>query len=489
MAKSEPSVIRGALTNVVMRWTDRLISFVSTIILARLLVPDDFGIIAMAYVLIELVNVFLDLGVHVALIQNREASQDHYDSAWTLRLIQTSLATMIVFLSSPLAAVYFKDPRVTPVLQVLCFSFLLGGLENIGVITFQKEMKFGLEFRFSFLKRIIGFVITIVAALLLRSYWALVIGTIMGRMFGVALSYVLHSMRPKLSVKKFREIFAVSQWMVVRSCSFFLESSLHKIIVGRRETSSVMGAYTLANEISALPTTELLAPLNRVLFPLFVQVKHDLLELKRVFLLSQELQVLVGLPASVGLALVANEVVRLMLGEKWLIAIAYIQILAIVNVITSIKTSWGYVLLTLGRIRTLAVYAWIQVAFFAVGAFFVFPTGGAMKIAWLRLIISLAGIVLFPWLLMQALPVLRLWDMLRSVLRPLIAVGAMAVCVTSLGSLTGIPLLLVLLIKIVIGALSYIIVELFLWRIVGRPEGAESYILAKIGFSRFLVSS
>ena len=210
-----------------MRWTDRSIAFVSTLILARLLVPADFGVIVMASLFIGLADVFFELGVNVALIQNRTPSQEHYDTAWTLRIIQTTLAAIVVVIAAPLAATYFNDPRVTLVVQVLAVSLVLSGLENIGVVTFQKEMQFGKEFQFLFCKRIVGFIVTIVAAWFIRSYWALVIGALTGRTFGVALSFVMHPMRPRLGLEKFREIFSVSQWVLVRSIGGYFQINLH----------------------------------------------------------------------------------------------------------------------------------------------------------------------------------------------------------------------------------------------------------------------
>ena len=181
MTQHTKSVARSALITVAMRWTARLIGFVSTLILARLLAPEDFGVIAMASLVIGLADVFFELGVNVALIQNKAPSQEHYDTAWTLRIIQTTLAAIIVVIAAPLAATYFNDPRVTLVVQVMAVSLMLSGLENIGVVTFQKEMQFGREFQFLFCKRIVGFIVTIAAAWFIRSYWALVIGALAGR--------------------------------------------------------------------------------------------------------------------------------------------------------------------------------------------------------------------------------------------------------------------------------------------------------------------
>jgi O-antigen/teichoic acid export membrane protein len=252
------------------------------------------------------------------------------------------------------------------------------------------------------------------------------------------------------------------------------------MIVGNRESTDLMGAYSLADEISALPSTELLAPLNRVLFPAFVKVSHDLMELKRVFLLAQGVQTLVGVPAAVGLALVAHEAVLLLLGEKWLSAVPFVQIIALVNVMIAITTSGSYILITLGKIRTIALYSWIQVGLFAALAFLVIPQGGALHIAWLRLVVAVIGIMVFIWLLLREFQGLRLIEILASVIRPLTATLIMAFCVLNIRSIVDFHSTLLLATQVVFGAISYSLSIMLLWRLAGCPKGAESYLLEKI---------
>ena len=473
------SVFKGALLTVSMRWTDRLIGFVSTLILARLLAPADFGIIAMASLVVGLVDVLLALGVNVALIQNRNATTAHYHTAWTLRLAQSAVAALVVLLVAPRAALYFNDPRIIPVLRFMSIGMLLVGMENIGIITFQKEMRFGLDFRFVFLKRIVGFVTTIVAAWLLRSYWALVIGTLAGRGFGVLLSYHMHPMRPRFSLEKMKEIFSVSQWMLFNSIGNYLNRNLDKILVGRRASAAVIGGYTLADEISAMPSTEVLAPLNRVLFPAFVEAKHDLTELKRLFLLAQGVQSILGISAGVGLALVAHEAVLVLLGEKWLFVAPFVQVLALANVVESITTSGGYVLITMGRLRNAAVIQWFQVIFFAVAVFLVFPNADAFHIALLRILTVLMGLFVSVWMLIHTLRNVRLLDIARSVLRPLLGTGVMALAVISISEVIQLAPLAELILKIVTGMLTFPTALMLMWWVAGKPEGAESYLLDK----------
>ena len=473
------SIARGAAVVVAMRWTDRLIGIVSTLILARLLTPADFGVIAMASIAIALADVLLDLGVNVALIQNSHATHAHYNTAWTLRLLQTSTATLILVLSAPLAAAYFQDARVQAVLQVLPFSLMIAGFENIGIVTYQKHMRFGAEFRFLFLRRMAGFTTTIILAWLLRSYWALVIGTLVGRTVGVGLSYWLHPMRPRLSLEKFREIFSISQWMLLRSIGNYLHQNLHKILVGRWTQATTMGAYSLADDISAMPSGELLAPLNRVLFPAFAAAKEDPRELKRIFLLAQGVQTLVAIPAAAGLALVAHEVVLFLLGEKWMIAVPFIQILALVNIVQSLTTSGGYALIVLGKIGISVIGIWIRVAVFGVLAFTVISGNDALEIAWLRLFVVAVGVWLSFWLLVRTLPGLRFREIVRSSTRPLLGAAAMAAVLSASMDHLALPLGALIALKISLGAGTYTAVVLGLWWMAGRPPGAEAYLLKK----------
>lgn len=478
---SSNSVFKGALMTVLMRWTDRLIGFISTLILARVLVPEDFGVIAMASLVVGLLDVLLDLGVNVALIQNRTPSQAHYDSAWTLRLAQAGTTALLIVIASPFAGDYFNDPRVTPVLQFMALSLFVAGLENIGTITFQKEMRFDLEYRFNFSKRIVAFLVTVTSAWLLHSYWALVFGTLAGRIFGVFLSYRMVAMRPRLCTEKMREIFAVSQWMLVNSIGIYLNANLHKMFVGRFASTGTMGGYTLADEISAMPSTEILAPLNRVLFPAFVRAKHDLAELKRVFLLAQGVQCLIAVPASLGLAFIAHDAVLVLLGERWSLAIPFVQVLALSNVVQAITNSGAYMLLTLGKVRSVTLTTWAQVLLVAFGTLVVLHQPEALDIAILRVSAVFAGLVLAMWILMHNMAGLRLLELLRTVVRPILATALMGGAIYGLGLLTtDLPVVVAMFLKIFAGMLSYAAAVVLIWRLAGRPDGAESYVFDKL---------
>jgi O-antigen/teichoic acid export membrane protein len=475
------SVIKGAFIYVMMRWMDRFIGFISTLILARWLVPADFGIIAMISLVIGIAEVLLDLGVNVALIQNRAATQAHYNTAWTLRLLQACGTVIIVSLAAPYAGDYFHDPRVVPVLRIACLGSLLAALENIGTITFQKDLRADLDFLLTFTKRICGFAATVILAWIFHSYWALVFATLFSRSVGLVASYVMHPMRPRLSLEKFGEIFGVSQWMLINSIGAYINLNLHKTLVGRWTNATMMGGYTLADEISSMPSTEILAPLNRILFPTFVRAKNDPAELKRNFLLAQGLQCLIAIPASLGLALVAGPAVQVLLGEKWMMVVPFVQILALTNIVQAISTSTGYVLLSLGRNRNATVTTWTQVVLFASIALLFLNHPQALELAWLRLGCVISGLLVALVILMRAMRNVSLSDMLRNVIRPLLGAAAMACVIRVFEPWAPAAPSLHLILMIVVGALSYVMTVLAAWVVAGRPQGAEAYLLEKIG--------
>jgi len=474
------SVAGGAALAVAMRWSDRLVGLASTLVLARLLIPEDFGIVAMASIVVGLIDVLLDMGVAITLIRNRDARQRDYDAAWTLRLLQSAVAAIALFLLAEPAAAYFRDARVAPVLQLLALSPLLAACENIGIVSFQKEMRFGMDFRFFVGKRITGCMLALSAAWILQSYWALVIGTLGGRLAGVALSYAMHPMRPRFDLAGVPAILSFSTWNLVRGIGNYLNEHAHRLVVGRRASTVVMGEYTVASEIAALPSTELLAPLNRVMLPAFVEAKEDPERLREVFLLALGVQALIGIPAGAGMALVARDAVLTLLGERWLAAVPFVQVIGFNNVVAALCTSGGYLMLALGRARVTAANTWLQVALFVAAAVWLLPQEGPLAIAALRLATAACGLAVFLFLIRGALPGFSLAMFAAVVWRPCLAAGAMGLLLAWLPLPPLLPAPLRLLLATAAGASAYAAALLLLWLAAGRPAGAESWLLRKL---------
>ena len=469
---------------VVMRWVDRLIGIVSTLLLARILLPYDFGIVAMASVVVGFIDVIFDLGVNVAIIQRKSPDQSFYNTAWTLRIMQAFAVALLLIALAPFASDYYHDQRVTGAIQMMAVSLLIASFENIGIVNFQKDLNFIADARFVLLKRLTSFFFTIALTLALESYWGMIIGALCGRLFGTILSFSVHPMRPRFSLQDFRAIFTVSQWIFVKNISQYLDRNLHIIFVGGVSKTAVTGGYTLANEISDVPGTDLLAPINRVLFPAFARVKDDRKKLTELLLLSQSIQVMVTFPACVGFVMTANEFVRLALGQKWMFIVPFIQVLALSNIIYSICSSSNYVLTVIGQIRVLALTSWAQIIIFIAGIWLFRESLDALVIAEIRFVAIFLTFGVSYYILNKYIPTVSISAMFKGLIRPTLGCIAIVGILRFIDQLEYISVPFLLVFKITAGILIYSSVVLILWIILGRPEGAERYFINRFGRTR-----
>ena len=470
------ALIGGTIWMVAARWGGRLIGMVSTIILARLLVPEDFGLVAMAMIVVGLVEVLFAYGVDTALIQNPRAGKDHFDTAWTIRIIQGGLVTGLLFLVAPLASAYFKEPRVADVLRVLCVAIVVNSVSNVGVIQFRKDLNFSKEFQFAMIGRVINFVATIGMAFALRNFWALVLGQLIGSVLGCIQSYVMHPYRPRLSVKAAREIWSFSQWMLLVNISNYALGKVDEIVVGGQGNGTIMGIYSVSSEVAELPTTELAFPLARALLPGYALLKDDPGRLNQAFLNVLGFVSTVTVPAALGLAMLAEHLVPILLGNKWIDTIPLIQCLAIFGAIRTIYGGAGNLLVVLGRTKLLAALTWFQVAL-TIGA----TLAGIHAFGLIG--VALAKLAVVPvFFLVLFYTVVRVSSITRReigarIWRPSVAGLAMVVTLECFARVAPSNPLSAIAVSTVIGALVYSAAILLLWQSSGRPAGTESFLL------------
>lgn len=474
------SVLSGALLYIGMRWFDRLAGVVSTIVLARLLTPADFGIVAIATIVLGMASVMLDFGIQFAVVQIRNLERADLDTAWTIRLLQNAVIAAILVLSSGWVADHYHDLRLAPVLVVLGVAYLIDGLTGMGPVVFQKRQQYALEVAFFMFRRAAGLVVTILLALWLRDYWALVIGTLLSNAIGVVLSYSMHPFAPRLTLARWRHFFGASIWLTLHSIAGYVSLQLDKLIVGRRDGAPMLGAYTLADQIAAMPTSELLAPMNRALFPAMAAVQDDLPQLRQMFLSGLGIQAMLAMPAAIGLALVAPDVVVVMLGQQWAAAGPVMTALALAYGVNSLTHSSIYLMNSLGRYRALALLRSSVVAGLALLAFVVYPASQAIDLAWFRAGLGGLTIGVVARLTMMSLPGLGVFDMVRAVGRPVVAAAMMAAAVAWIMSVAAdLAAWQRLAVAVVGGACAYVACLGALWVLAGRPSGAEGWALAK----------
>lgn len=274
---------KGAIWMVMMRWSLKAIGLINTIIIARLLTPDDFGIIAMAMIAFALLETLSDVDADNILLRNKNAAREDYDSTWTIKVILGVGVTAGMFAVAPLCALYFDDERVTTVIQIISFRALIIGFENVGVVDFRKDLNFSKEFRYWIYRRITLFVFSLTLVFALRSYYALAIAIPLSAAITVAISFKMSSYRPRFCFKKFKEIWAFSVWLLVERYSDFFANRADEIIIGGISNTSTMGSYHVGSDLAMLPTREVVLPMTRALVPTYSKIAHDGEELRKAF--------------------------------------------------------------------------------------------------------------------------------------------------------------------------------------------------------------
>jgi O-antigen/teichoic acid export membrane protein len=464
---------RGSAWMIGMRWAIRGIGLASTIILARLLAPDDFGVVAMAMVAVALLEVFTHSGTDLALLRNVDATREHYDAAWTLEIVQAVVLAAVLLLAAPLVGGHFEDARVTEVIQILSLRALIGGFQNIGVVDFRRQLQFGREFKFGVVKKLATFVATIVAALLLRSYWALVIGQVLGRVIEVVVSYRMSDYRPRLSLARMGDIWGFSRWLIVSRFARLLNRQFDRWVVGSIGGAASMGHYYVASDFGSSPSDEVVLPMSRAAFPVYSRLRGEPAALVEAFRGVLGSMTAISFVMGIGMAVVADDFVRVVLGEKWLEAIPLVPWLGLFGALYGVAHTLDAFLLATGRERLTALMtvgsALVMIPVLWWGG----VAGGIEGIAAAKAGTALAFVIALS-IGATRRPPLTLGVLWGSVWPALLATAVMAAAVKGLQASVTAPSSVIGLVRdVCAGAVAYVGATTLVWFARGRPDGIE----------------
>jgi lipopolysaccharide exporter len=476
---------RGAVWMVAFKLIDRSIGFVSTLILARLLTPDNFGVVAMATSFTSVLEMIGAFGFDMALIQRKDATRAHYDTAWTFSvLFGTGLATLMVALAVPMSH-FYKQPGLVAVIITLASGSFMQGFQNVGVIAFRKEMEFGKEFRFLATKRLVTFPLTITLAFVLHSYWALVIGMTAARATDLILSYLFHPYRPKLSLAAAGDLLHFSKWLLLLNFLQFLRDRSSDFVLGRFAGPGALGLFSVSYELANMPGTELVAPINRAVYPAYVKLAHDKEAMQREYLSVMSMICLLAIPAVAGVAATANIVVPLVLGQRWADAVPILQILAFFGISQVMQSNAYSLFLALGRGDIFAKINGTYVVLLITSLLIFVPLFGVKGGAYSYLGAALVNLPLGIGVILYQLR-LSVLRFAKEVWRPLCASGLMFAVVqafahTLTGKLGNARLVASMGISAGLGVVSYVALIAVMWWLSGRPAtSAETIVLNRV---------
>jgi len=457
----------GAIWSLITRLTIKLLGFISTMILARILFPEDFGLIALTMTMVALFEIFSSFSFDINIIQKDNVTDDTLNSAWTCKVISGLILAVLLFVCSGLLADFFNDERLDLLISVIALLPLLKGFENIGFVLFRKELDLKKEFTLEVVAKITSFVVTISAAFILRSYWALVIGMFTNSLVRVILSYVMHSYRPRPSLVEARELFAFSKWLLLNNLLIFFNHKITDLVIGRQADASELGYYSLAYEVSNLPTTELVFPLSRAVFPGYAKLKNDLEALKNSFLKFTSLIVYVASPICFGMAATANELVVVLLGDRWNNITPMISLLAFFGLLRCAVQNTGSIYLVLNKPKIPVVFSVVRLVLLTPILILVVPDYGGYGASAAILLVT-ALITPFAFIVVGRMLKLKATEVLSIFSFPIAASAVMYFSVLQfeiIYTLNGYssPLLLLIL-KVSIGTCIYLLLSILYTR-------------------------
>ena len=470
-------LISGTIWMVGMRWLMRLAGFISTLILARVLVPEDFGVVAMAKVALGLLEALSTSGSELALIRTADRSRALYDTAWTIRFLQRAIMALLLVFAAPFVADYFDEPRTVAVIQVLAIATLLKGLINIGTVDFRKDLNFSAEFRLGVLEKFTSVAIAISLAFLLRNYWALVLAITAEALISVVLSYVLHPYRPKFSLARWNELWRFSMWLVMTRIAFFANRRTDQILVGGNLNTVAMGYYNFGVELGTLPGDEVAEPLRRSIYPNLSLLASERGAFADITLKVFGATALFLLPVGFGFASIAPSFVPVILGEKWIPVAPVLAVAAIYGSVSGLASILELPLFIIGKERLAAIFAWLQVTMLVPAVLVALSHKELFYVAGARGGVIVIGFLITVLVVSKEL-LLSPKAIVSSIWRSLTASVLMYCVVISVASvLAGESGLLVLFCSLIAGIISYPVFVICLWFVSGRQKGPESHML------------
>jgi O-antigen/teichoic acid export membrane protein len=452
--------------------------------LARLLTPGDFGLVAIAMSLIVVVEAILEMPVSAALVRMPTITADHYDTAFTVGLLRGIAVTLILgSLSVPVAS-FYRDGRLVSLICALSLAPALRSLSSPRMVDYVKSLSFWREFAMEIAGKAAALAVAVTVALVYRSYWSIALGTIIAPFVNTVVSYIFAPYRPRFSLGKLDALSGFLGWLVVAQVLNAINWQADRLILGKLTSAAELGTFSNANDLASIPLGTVTGPAMRPLLSAFSLIRSETKRLAESYQSSAAAMVTLGLPILLGESLVADPVVRLLFGAKWLGAIPLLRWLAISIIPSLFAVPLGALGMTLGRteifVRRNAFELCVKLPLVIIGA---------IKYRFFGVIaarlISETCTVIYAMVLIRRLIGLSVWSQFIAPWRSILSGLTMAVTLwLAVPQLTqkAAPgsLALGTAAAIALGAVTYTVTLLGLWAFAGRPKGIEAIVVSRV---------
>lgn len=450
---------KNIVSNFIWRFAERcgaqLVSFVVSIVLARILAPEDYGTIALVTVFTAILQVFVDSGLGTALIQKKDADDLDFSSVFYFNFSMCLVLYAVMFIVAPYIAIFYEDMTLTSVIRVLSLTIVISGVKGIQQAYVSRNMLFKRFFFSTIGGTIFSAFLGIGLAFSGCGVWALVAQQLSNTMIDTLILWITVKWKPKkeFSWKRLRTLFSYGWKLLVSSLLDTVYNNLRNLIIGKMYSSADLAYYNQGDKFPKIIVTNINTSIDSVLLPTMSNEQDDRNRIKSMTRRAIKTSIYVMAPLMMGLAFCAESIVELVLTDKWLSCVPFLRLFCITYMFWPVHTA------NLNAIKAMGRSDWflkVEIVKKIVGLFFLLSSMwfGVMAIAYSLLLSSILSQIINAWPNRQLLGYGYLEQVRDFAPGILLAIG-MGICVYFIGFLP-LPTIVTLLIQIIIGAVIYI---------------------------------
>lgn len=314
-----------------LRVATRSIAFFKTAILARILLPAQFGIYGVATLTLELLETLTETGINIILVQEKRGIDRYVDTAWAISIARGLIISTLIILLAPFVSGFFRLKGAGAIIYLTALVPFIRGFINPAVAKMQKELEFKKEFKYKFPIYTLDALVSIALSLATKSPTSLIWGLVAGAVLEVFISFVFILPRPKFALErvKLKKVISRGKWITAYGIFNYAYENIDDMAVARILNQSALGIYQVAYKISSLPITEVSQVFGRVTFPLYRKIADDKKRLRKAFLKATLMMAVLIIPFSALIFLFSRQIVLIVLGPNWLGAVGILKLLAI----------------------------------------------------------------------------------------------------------------------------------------------------------------
>lgn len=323
--------LKGVMWSAVERFSVQGIQFILTIVIARLVLPSDYGLIAMLSIFLAIAQVFVDSGFSNALIQKKDRTETDFSTVFYFNILISIIIYILLYISAPYIATFYREPELSPVTRWMGLNIIISGFSIVQRAKLTINVDFKRQAKASLTAVLFSGIIGILLAYRGWGVWALVVQTLSNSLLNTLLLWIFAKWVPRwtFSIKSFSILFSFGSKLLLSGLLHTIYINLYSLVIGRRYSSMDVGFYNRAYQFASFPSINIVAIINRVIFPMQCEMQDDDERLKTSFIKYLRMSCFIIFPLMIIVAVLSKPLILFLLTDKWLPAAELLSILCL----------------------------------------------------------------------------------------------------------------------------------------------------------------